>query len=379
MFRGRAGYLIPTRLGRESTGDVIVPRGGGASETRECGLVCGGIALELEPVPQLVTVVTVTFGKREGPLKAMVRECIAQGVGRVLIVDNGSPWDVSSIMNGLEPDRIEVIRLPANLGSAAGYAEGIKRALAAHAEYVWLLDDDNLPEQGCLPHLLSAYRSVAATLTNGRVAVAALRVAPATVSLEYPPVSERDGSFMHFHFLDIPKKMWRRSTKGRAPRDLGSLPELMYVNEYPYSGLLFHRSTLEIIGLPRREFVLYMDDIEFTRRLQQIDGRLAVAARARILDLESNASGDARLFGALRRWDRWRSYYLHRNKVWLDNHPRRYKGRPTIYCINMAVWLSVLFVVALATNRLAEFRVLITSIKDGIRGRMGLNDAFPLP
>jgi GT2 family glycosyltransferase len=324
-----------------------------------------------------VTVVTVTFGARQALLQGLLRECIAQGVGRIVVVDNGCSWDRSTVQEA-GGNRIEVVRLAGNLGSAGGYAAGIERALAGDAQYVWLLDDDNLPEQGCLGHLLDAYLHLI-PMSNGRLAVAALRVAQATAAIDYPPSRERAGSFMHFHLLDVPRKIWIRIAGGSRRRDLRALPEIVYLNEYPYSGLLFHRSTLESLGLPRRDFVLYMDDIEFTRRLRGIGGLLAVVTRARVRDLEANVSGDSQLFGALRRWDRWRSYYLHRNKVWLDNHPKRCKDRPLEYYINMTAWLSVLFMVALTTNRLSEFGVLLTAIGDGLRGRMGPNDEFPLP
>ena len=209
--------------------------------------------------------------------------------------------------------------------------------------------------------------------------VAALRVTQAADNPEFSLVRERAGSFMHFHLLDVPRRMWNRLFRRGAAGGHGAPAEIAYVSEYPYSGLLLHRSVLEALGLPRKDFVLYMDDIEFTRRLQTIGGALAVVAGARIRDIHLNVSGDSKLFGALRRWDLWRSYYLHRNKVWLDHHPLPCKGRPITYFVNMTVWLSVLFAVALVSNRLPQFRVLVISICDGMKGRMGLNDAFPLP
>lgn len=328
--------------------------------------------------PGQVTVVTVTFGMRQDLLRRMLSHCKAQGVGRMVVVDNGSTWDVAADMQAVAECPVEVVRLARNLGSAAGYAAGMEHALRTGAQFIWLVDDDNVPEAGCLECLLRAHDSVAPQ-RGGRLMVAALRVTQAAGNPEFSTVRERSGSFMHFHLLDVPRRMWNRLSRRGTEGSQGAVPEIAYVSEYPYSGLLFHRSVLEALGMPRADFVLYMDDIEFTRRLRTIGGVLAVVTRARIQDLHLNVSGDARLFGALRRWDRWRSYYLHRNKVWLDHHPLPCKGRPVTYYVNMTAWLSVLLVVALVSNRLPEFRVLLTSIRDGIRGRMGLNDAFPLP
>ena len=327
-----------------------------------------------------VTVVTVTYGQRTSILQRTLAACVAQGVGQVVIVDNASSGGVIVPAESKSSARIERVRLECNLGSAGGYASGIEYALAAGAEYIWLLDDDNVPEARCLEEMLAAWRAIALSTPVDRIFVAGFRWQRAERGSGYLADPDRRGSFIHFHVCDIPRKLisllgWRRASK-----PLAAQADQIDVPEAPYGGILFHRSAVERVGGPRRDLVLYMDDIEFTRRLRSTGGKGVVATRARITEAEFVPPAHWGHFGALRTEDRWRSYYAHRNKAWLDHRPLPYKGAsPIIYYANMVVWLSVLFMVALVTNRLSEFAVLTRSIRDGLAGRLGFNPDFPLP
>jgi GT2 family glycosyltransferase len=327
-----------------------------------------------------VTVVTVTYGQRASILQRTLAACMEQGVGRVVVVDNASSGGAVVPVQPESSVQIERVRLECNLGSAGGYASGIERALAVGAEYIWLLDDDNVPEVDCLEELLAAWRIATLSTPADRVFVAGFRWQRAGRGSGYLADPDRRGSFIHFHVRDIPRKL--ASLLGRRkPADSHSAPaDHIDVPEAPYGGVLFHRAAVQRVGGPRRDLVLYMDDIEFTRRLQSSGGKGVIATRARITDAEFVQPAHWGNFGALRTQDRWRSYYAHRNKAWLDHHPLPYKGAsPVVYYGNMVVWLSVLFVVALGTNRLPEFALLTRSIRDGLSGRLGLNPSFPLP
>ena len=304
---------------------------------------------------------------------------------RIIVVDNGSTWDVRSIASNAEPGRVDVVQLMRNMGSAAGYAAGIERAVATDGEFIWLLDDDNIPEQGSLRVLLEAYRSLGRAESPAMLFVAALRPDLVAIGYEYTSCTPRklSGRFVNFHFLDIPKKIWtqivlsQRNNRKRVAQH--NTPDVTYIRDAPYSGLLFHRSIIGKVGLPRTDFVLYMDDTEFTRRLTDCGGRLALLHNARVFDVERNVSGDGRwIFRALRHWDDWRTYYTYRNLVWMDNHPRRHNGQTITYHLNMVTWLFIHLLVAVITGRLRQFYILIDAVHDGVRGRMGVSEKYPL-
>jgi GT2 family glycosyltransferase len=327
-----------------------------------------------------VTIVTVTYGRRAPILEKTLAACLAQGVGQLVVVDNASQGAVAAALDPHMGRCLEIVRLETNLGSAGGYATGIEHALAAGAEYIWLLDDDNVPEPGCLEELLAAWSSVKRSVPADRLFAAGFRWQRAGPGSGYLLNPDRQGSFIHFHVRDVPMKIATLLGLRRLSSPADAQTGLIDVPEAPYGGVLFHRSAVERVGGPRRDLVLYMDDIEFTRRLLSPGGRGVVATRARITEAGFVPPDHWGHFGALRPVDRWRLYYAARNKAWLDHHPNRCKGAsPLVYYGNMVVWLSVLSLVALVTNRLSVFRLLVRSIRDGLAGRLGINPHFPLP
>ncbi|HMN13852.1 MAG TPA: glycosyltransferase, partial [Bellilinea sp.] len=234
-----------------------------------------------------VTVVTVTYGERHDLLRQVLDALPAQGVGKVVVVDNGARWPVKAELTAAYGDWVDVVEMGRNTGSAPGFSAGLKRALDLGAEYLWLLDDDNRPAPGCLFALLQAYAGLHEQCPPDLLAVLAFRRehqadVAAGVPLRY--VNPRHNAFRGFHVLDIPYKFWRRTPWGR-PRVRGALPARVDLGVAPYSGLLFHRAVVERCGLPRADFVLYADDTEFTHRLTAAGGRIVLITAAAIEDL----------------------------------------------------------------------------------------------
>ena len=331
-----------------------------------------------------VTVVTVTYGERRHFLERMLRAVLAQGVGRIVLVNNGSLWDVSALAAEIDSARIEVLHLEHNVGSAGGFANGISHALAEGAELIWLLDDDNRPEESCLAYLLYAYDTTIAQVQRDRLAVLAFRHDHQADLIQGVPLcrlNHKPGSFWGFHVLDIPYKLWRRTPWGR-PRSPKYLPAAIPLETAPYSGLLFHKSLIDTIGLPKADLVLYADDIELTRRLTHLGGTIMLIPSAVMADMEGtwnvkHATTPNSFMMWLQNGGDFRAYYTARNLTWVETHPMN--APTTIYFLNKWLYLILLYITALAKGRLARFNLLIQAIKDGKNGRLGINPHFLLP
>jgi GT2 family glycosyltransferase len=74
---------------------------------------------------------------------------------RVVVVNNGS---ADALLPAIQPwqGRIDLLHNPANLGYTGGCNVGIRHAVAAGADYVWLFNVDALPEPDCLTRLVAA-------------------------------------------------------------------------------------------------------------------------------------------------------------------------------------------------------------------------------
>ncbi|HQU15403.1 MAG TPA: glycosyltransferase, partial [Gammaproteobacteria bacterium] len=113
-----------------------------------------------------VCVATVTYGRRWALLQQVLRRVLAQGVGNVVVIDNGSEEKIAELADGSFGARVRVVTLRKNWGSAGGFYRALECALQTRAEFIWLLDDDSLPAQNALASLLTAYEYLGGTDNN---------------------------------------------------------------------------------------------------------------------------------------------------------------------------------------------------------------------
>lgn len=327
-------------------------------------------------------VVTVTYGDRRALLLQVLDALPAQGVDRVVVVDNGARWPVKDDLIAVYGDFVDVVEMGANTGSAKGFATGIQRALDLGAEHIWLLDDDNRPHSDTLARLREAYAAASVSTPRDRLAVLAFRPehqADVAMGVATHRINPPVNSFRGFHVRDIPYKIWRRTPWGR-PQVRGALPATVRLDVAPYSGLLFHRDLIDAIGLPNADFVLYEDDTDFTYRIAQKGGDTLLVTSARLDDLESSWNVKTRFSngfaGMLKGEGDFRAFYGMRNRAYFDAACLMHSS--FVFGVNRAVYMGVLYVFANVLNEKTRFRLLRQAIDDGLCGRLGVNERHPL-
>src|SRR5690242_6912689 len=77
----------------------------------------------------------------------------------ILLVDNGGDAGAD---RASWPATVKLIRPHANLGGAGGFALGMRHAVAAGHDWIWLLDDDAIARPDALARLLDAATGAAA-------------------------------------------------------------------------------------------------------------------------------------------------------------------------------------------------------------------------
>lgn len=329
-----------------------------------------------------VVLVTVTYGERAHLLRQVLDAVRYMDISKVVVVNNGSAWPVGDDLLTAYPDLITVVEMGKNTGSAQGFASGIQRALDLDAKFIWLLDDDNRPRGDTLQTLRDAYSEALACTPRDRLAVLAFRPehqADVAAGVAMDRINPRTNSFRGFHMMDIPYKLWRRTTWGR-PRVIAGLPKFVKVDMSVYSGLLFHRDMILNIGLPDSDFVLYGDDNELTYRVTRMGGKVLLITSAEIDELESSWNVKKRFsiafIGNLKGMDDYRAYYGMRNGVYLDTIT--VKKNAFIFWINRKVYILLLYIYSLLLRKGIRYRLLRRAIKDGLSGKLGLDESFPL-
>ena len=330
---------------------------------------------------QNVGVVTVTYGSRAALLERTVAAALDSGVGRVVVVANGVHADARDAVRSIAASerRVTLVESDENLGSAGGYELGMRQMMdEPGVELLWLLDDDNVPACDALERLLSERATRLSQHESHRLVLAALR--PSRAYLVQAAAGDVDGafprpsSFLGFHWLDLPRKVVRRVVGRRPSPQPGEEPvEIPYA---PYGGLLLAKETLAGFGLPNREFYLYGDDTEFTRRLEKNGCRIVLVPVSRVEDIDS-AWQDAvtgTFIGRLLRTDSAdRVFYSVRNQAYLDTH---YGARSRLsFLANRTLLLVACDVAALFGGRRERAQLVRSAARRGVRGELGQVDA----
>jgi GT2 family glycosyltransferase len=325
--------------------------------------------------------VTVTYSDRYKFLHEVVAEAFANGVEKVVIVDNGSTGGSRQAIRDLEQNsdgRIALVAFSQNQGSAVGFKAGLEFALGfSECEYIWLLDDDNRPDEGALAALVNAYTELRAANPPDHLAVASLRkdwntfqqLVIGNTSAVFP----RKSSFIGFHFLSQPRKIREllHLDKGAAERQQISSP--IQVPFATYGGLFFHKSLISNVGYPDERFVLYHDDTEYTYRLTKTGGKVFLVPLSILFDLEHSwhlvTKGGSVFSRLITTNSDVRTYYSVRNQVYID----RYVWGESLlaYLINKTLFLIFLAIFAVRYGRWKRFILITRAVRDGELKKLG--------
>lgn len=196
---------------------------------------------------------------------------LAPSAPGVIVVDNGSTDESAARIRAAFPEH-RLIENARNLGFAAGANVGIRAALDAGAERIWLLNNDAIPERDALK-----------ALSDRLDADPEVGVVGSVLRYAHDPrqVQALGGGYIHW-WLGLPHHI----------REEGRLPRLEYLVG---ASMLIRREVLEAVGLLDERFFLYWEDGDFCRRVTDAGWRLAVARDSEVLHKEGGtASGGAR-------------------------------------------------------------------------------------
>jgi len=341
-----------------------------------------------------VCVVTVTYGNRFKYLKQVVKASLEEGVCKVIIVDNGSEEESKNQLKQLEKelkDKLKVIYLPENTGSAGGFKRGLEEAYKdKDCEFIWLLDDDNLPLKNSLKTLISYWNNLDLQNKDKKVALVSFRKrSEAYLNVNFNKKSEiiigKKNSFIHFHILDIPQKIFRR-LKNKWKFSIfrkNSHNKIRYVKKNnmslmpvaPYGGLFFNKKIIETIGFPNENFFLYVDDHDWTFRLTKLNGKIYLVPNSQIKDLDiviqaTNKTYKSSFHAFLNEGNDFIRYYYIRNKIFFD---KKLTTNKLIFNLNRYLFQVILMFYKNKNNK-NRYKLIKRAIKDGLAGNLGKRD-----
>jgi len=273
-----------------------------------------------EPSAARVAAIVVTFNRTDDLmrcLEALDRQ--TRRVDRVYLIDNGDPEQTA---RALETSRLSIvsrldhIKPAANVGGAGGFCIGMERAYEDGFDWLWLMDDDVVPEPSALAELFDAHSRMP---IDRKPLIVASRV----VWLDGRPLRAND-----------PKPKRRSIARGLALDD-----DIKVIRLCTFASVMIGRAAIARYGYPFADYFTIADDTEYTYRVLKTE--LGVVARRSIAWHNTTPQ---RVFS--RKPERF--YFLARNYIWMMRDSDALTRGENL-------WMSVLYVGALARYVISQW------------------------
>ena len=290
-----------------------------------------------------ITAVIVTYNRFD-MLTETVDKVLGQSTGcDALIIDNGSTDGTGSYIKeryGSDP-RVIYVNTGENLGGAGGFNRGVREALDRGYDALWLMDDDCFTEEDSLSKLAEAH---------------------AALSGRYGWLSSRclwkDGTICNMNVQRVsPYKDADMESGGLVRAEMAS-----------FVSLFLPADTVRKYGLPIKDFFIWGDDWEYTRRISIKEPCYIVNDSVVIHAMGSNTVVSI----AEDTPDRLHRYaYAYRNDVYLY---RREGIRGWLWIICKDLWHSFKVLIKDTKNSKKKISVIWRGFSEGVRFRPGTED-----
>lgn len=244
-----------------------------------------------------IAAIVVTYNRKDLLLQCVERLLNQQGVVcDVLVVDNASTDGTQQAIEPIKNQRFFYRCTGENLGGAGGFNFGMRWAVEAGYDYVWIMDDDTLPSSDALAQLWAAHQRLKG---------------------EYGFLSSvvlwKDGKECQMNRQKIKKSFYEHVELLRHG--------IIQIEHATFVSLFFPVAVIEKAGLPIKDFFIWGDDIEYTRRISvRIKLPCYLVGQSVVTHMMKNNTGASLADDVPERIDRYR--YAFRN----ENYTYRKEG-----------------------------------------------------
>lgn len=277
-----------------------------------------------------IGVVIVTFNNSE-MLQFVIKSLLCQTrmPDEIIVIDNASSDNTGSVVKNFP--QIRYVCLTENTGSAGGFYEGIRIAIE-HNDFVMTLDDDIELKSNALEamekHIIS-------------------------LSREHKLGAIRCWFYGQNSFEDVRK-----------------------ITDFAWRGTLINRDAIVDAGLPKKEYFLYAEDVEYSYRLGQRGWDMFIVPEHLMVNRRENDGLMIKVFGRDKSVykDKFRHYYAIRNEINMYLTYRRW--RKLMGTVMVALKNIVLFVVFKRMSSFGFIEAVIRGVLDGFRSKLGKNPKY---
>lgn len=284
-----------------------------------------------------IAAVIVTYNR-----KTLLVECIQAirqqtlPVSAIYIVDNASTdctREYCQEMIGTDV-RIVYISLEQNIGGAGGFNYGIRLAYQRGHDYIWVMDDDSVPQQNALEKLCS----------NEKIT----------------ELGEWGFLCSNVRWLDGTSCQMNKPTLAKNWSEYVQ-DKILPVDSCSFVSVLINRKAVQTCGLPIKEFFIWVDDTEYTRRISKLYKNFFVADSLVLHKMNSNQRSNI-VTDESDRIDRY--FYEYRNRYYMSRISNR--GEAKKYRAKM---LRTIIKILRSSSRMKgkKIRLILKGFWSGIR------------
>ncbi|MCJ8211976.1 glycosyltransferase family 2 protein [Mucilaginibacter sp. RS28] len=192
-----------------------------------------------------IIAVIVTYNRLE-LLKKSVKAVSAQThqPDEIIVINNGSTDGTEA---WLKTKPVTLVTTT-NEGGAGGFAFGIEVAYTNGADWIWLMDDDTIPQKDALEHLVDALENLKPDHDH---------IGFLAGSVVWTDGSEHEMN--RTYTLNDKKKLEKLTLE---PRD-----KYRFVQFGTFVSMLLSAKAVEKVGLPIKEYFIWNDDVEYSKRI----------------------------------------------------------------------------------------------------------------
>lgn len=200
--------------------------------------------LEVKEMSNVATIV-VTYNRKDLLLEN-IEHLLAQTVCKkqdIIIIDNASTDGTKEyIQKYIDGGNVTYLNTGKNLGGAGGFQYGVKYAAKKDYQFIWLMDDDSIPRPDALEKLLMWDSKL-----GGKYGFLASKVL------------WTDGAVCNMNI--------QKTSISRKVTDFST--EKVRIVTSTFVSMFMRTKRVHEVGLPIKEFFIWCDDIEYTRRLSK--------------------------------------------------------------------------------------------------------------
>ena len=231
----------------------------------------------------MLSIVIVNFNGREhlvNCLQSLVRDRPATD-HEVVVVDNGST-DRSADTIAVRFPWVKLLRLPSNVGFAAGNNAGIRES---NGDLILLLNNDTVVPAGAIDSLVQAL------LAHSEAAVAGPRLVDShgRAELSFGPMISPLGELRQ----KLTMALHERNVAAVSSRVEAETRREQYVDWVSGACLLVRRADAEAVGLLDERYFLYTEDVDFCAALRARGRRVLFTPAAEIVHLRGRSRATA--------------------------------------------------------------------------------------